>query len=163
MTSFRIMLFAAVCTMLIAPLAPPAAAHGYRVGDIRIQHPFATPTPLGASLGAAYFVSIENRGKTVDRLLRATSTVAERIEFHTSEIDAAQVTRMRALDAIELAPGATLRMRPGAGPHLMLIGLKQPLQVGQTFRMVLDFERAGRIEVRVDVQQPRSRGAAHAH
>lgn len=140
-----------------------ASAHGYRVGDIRIEHPFAPPTAPGVTQGAAYFVSIANRGRDVDRLIGATTAVADRVEFHVSDVDATQVVRMRALAAIELPANATLRLRPGTGHHLMLIGLKRPLQIGDSFRLTLEFERAGRVEVRVDVQPSRSRGTEHQH
>lgn len=163
MASNRIALARAAVAVLAVLFAASAAAHSYRVGDVRIQHPFATPTPPGAAQGAAYFVHIENRGKDSDRLVRATTAVAERVEFHATEVDASQVARMRALDGVEVPPGAKLRMQPGAGTHLMLIGLKQPLKVGETFHMTLEFARAGQVEVRVYVQQPRAGTSEHRH
>lgn len=163
MVSTRIAVVSAAIATLAALWAAPTAAHGYRVGDVRIQHPFATPTPPGATQGAAYFVHIENRSKESDRLVRATTAIAERVEFHATEVDAAQVARMRALDAVELPAGSTLQMKPGTGTHLMLIGLKQPLKAGQSFRITLHFERAGQVEVRVDVQQPRAGSQEHRH
>jgi len=67
---------------------------------------------------------------------------------------------MREVDAIVVAPGSTLQMRPGQGAHLMLIGLREPLREGATFPMTLEFERGGKAEVSVVVQQPREGGAA---
>lgn len=159
----RIALVGTALAALAVLHAPSTAAHGYRAGEVRIQHPFATPSAPGATQGAAYFVQIENRGKSADRLVRATTAVAERVEFHATTVDASQVARMRALDAVELPAGSTLQMKPGSGTHLMLIGLKRPLKAGESFRMTLEFERGGLVEVRVDVQQPRHGGTEHRH
>ncbi len=143
-----------------------AQAHGGQAGDIVITHPFATPTPPGATSGAAYFVTLENTGKVADRLLRASTPAAQRTEFHTMTVDAGGVMRMRELPDIGLTPGQPLKMRPGGGVHLMLIGLKQPLVAGDTFPLTLTFERGGRTEVSVVVQVPKPRAgeaAAHRH
>ena len=41
-------------------------------------------------------------------------------------------------------------LKPG-GLHIMLIGLKQPLVEGQSFKLLLDFEKAGKVPVEVQV------------
>lgn len=157
----------ALCTLLIALLlCPSAQAHGGQAGDIVITHPFATPTPPGARNGAAYFVTLENTGKLPDRLLSASTPVAQSIEIHTMSVDSGGVMRMRELPDIALPPGQPLKMRPGGGLHLMLVGLKQPLVAGDTFVLTLRFERGGRTEVKVVVQVPKPRtgdAAAHQH
>ena len=41
--------------LLIATgLALPAQAHDFKLGALRIDHPYALPTPQGATTGAAY-------------------------------------------------------------------------------------------------------------
>jgi periplasmic copper chaperone A len=139
-----------------------AHAHGGRAGDIEITHPFATPTPAGASNGAAYIATLENTGKQPDRLLRASTPMAQRTEVHTMAVDAGGVMRMREVGEIALAPGATVKMRPGDGYHLMLMGLKQPLKEGDSFPMTLEFERGGKAEVKVVVQVPKARAGGAA-
>ena len=67
-------------------------------------------------------------------------------------VDAQGVMRMRQVDGIALAPKASVKMRPGMGYHLMLVGLKRPLKDGEAFPMTLEFERAGKVEVKVVVQ-----------
>lgn len=143
-----------------------AAAHESKVGDVAIGHPFATPSLAGSPNGAAYFVLLENTGTRADKLLRASTPVAARVELHSMAVDARGVMRMREIDAIELPAKAKVRMRPGLGLHLMLVGLKEPLKEGATFPMTLEFERAGKAEVKVVVQTPRPRdaaGAGHMH
>lgn len=155
-----------IAALAIALVASTAAAHDYTAGDVRIQNPFATPSPPGATIGAAYFARLENRGAQADRLIGATSPVCERIELHTGKIGADGVMRMRELDGMPLAPSTIVELRPGHGNHLMLIDLKKPLVEGETFPMTLEFERGGKVQVKVVVQVPtphRHDGGEHKH
>ncbi len=137
-------------------------AHGGKAGDVEITHPFATPSIPGAANGAAYIVRLENKGKQAERLLRASTPAAQRVELHTMAMDGS-VMRMREVDDVPLAPGAKVEMRPGAGYHLMLMGLKAPLKEGESFPLTLEFERGGKVEVKVVVQVPKGAAAAGAH
>ena len=78
-------------------------------------------------------------------------------------LDSTGVMRMRALDALDLPPGAEAKTRHGGEIHLMLHELKAPLAVGDRFPLTLRFERGGEREVKVWVQQPRDVGAADPH
>ena len=152
---------AALCAVTLG-----AAAHGASVGAIAIGHPYATPSIAGTSNGAAYLASIENKGAVADRLVRASTPAAARVEIHTMNVDAQGVMRMREIEGIALAPKEKVQMKPGAGLHLMLIGLKEPLKEDASFPMTLEFEHAGKVEVKVIVGQPKPGGAAaegHMH
>lgn len=149
---------------VLASVAWAAAAHGAKVGDIAIGHPYATPSIAGSPNGAAYLASVENKGAVSDRLVRASTPAAARVEIHTMNVDAQGVMRMREIEGIALAPKEKVQMKPGVGLHLMLIGLKEPLKEDATFPMTLEFERAGKVEVKVIVGQPKpARGAASGH
>lgn len=146
----------ALVALCVAFVAPAAWAHGYEAGDIRIGHPWARPTIAGQTTGAGY-LKLENRGQAADRLLSASSTAAERVELHSMKLDG-DVMRMRALDAVELPPGATVELKPG-GDHLMLMGLKAPLEAGGSVPLKLRFERAGEVTVEVKVEKPKASAA----
>jgi len=150
-------------SLALAVIAGAAFAHGSTVGDIEIGHPYAKPSLPGTTNGAAYFATLENTGNSADRLLRASTPMATRVELHTMAVDAQGVMRMREIDGIALAPHAKIQMRPGSGMHLMLIGLKEPLKDGARFPMTLDFERAGKVEVTVIVEGDSSGGGAAGH
>lgn len=143
-------------------LAASAFGHGSHVGDIAIGHPYAPPSIPGTNNGAAYLASVENNGTVADRLVRASTPIASRVELHTMAVDAQGVMRMREVDGIALAPKAKVQMKPGSGLHLMLTGLKAPLKEDASFPMTLEFERAGKVEVKVIVGQPKPGGAASA-
>lgn len=157
----------AVALTIGASLSLGALAHDFRAGDVRIGHPFATPSLAGASSGAAYIATLENTGGKPDRLLRASTPLAGSVELHTMSIDAGGVMRMRMLEDIAVAPDKPIKMRPGMGTHFMLMGLTKPLKEGDTFPMTLEFERGGKVEVKVVVQVPKARAgeaaAAHKH
>ena len=160
----RLLARAGALILLMTSLA--AVGHDHRAGNIRVGHPYATPSLPGARTGVAYITTLENTGTQPDRLLRGSTPVAEHVELHEMNLDANGVMRMREADAIVITPKQVIRMRPGMGMHLMLIGLKQPLKEGDTFPMTMEFERAGKVDVKVVVQTPKPRadGAAeHMH
>lgn len=143
----------AVAALLLAPTL--IWAHGERIGDIVIDHPYALPTPESARTGAVYFRTLTNTGRTDDRLLGARTPAAGSVEIQRSTLDGS-VMRLRAVDGLGLPAGAELKPRHGGDTHLMLIDLKRPLRNGDRFALVLRFERAGEREVTVWVQQPRA-------
>lgn len=155
-----------LATLIVALTAAASHAQEYKAGDIAIKQPYATPTRPGASVGAAYFGGLENRGSRPDRLLRASTPASARVELHSGEIGGDGVMRMRELDSLPLPPGSTVALKPGQGNHLMLIDLKKPLAAGETFVMTLDFEHGGKVEVKVVVQESKAaggHGSGHKH
>ena len=151
---------------LVASAVGSALAHGFKAGDLAIDHPYATPTRPGMTTGAVYFRAIKNNGTEPDRLLSALTPAAATVELHRMEMDG-DVMRMRAVSAVELPANTEVRLRHGTpnGHHLMLLGLKAPLKDGDRFPVTLTFQRAGEREVMVWVQTPRNskKEAEHAH
>jgi periplasmic copper chaperone A len=115
---------------------------------IVVDQPWARATPAGAKSGAAYMTLINN-GSASDRLLAATTPVADKIQFHSVSEDNG-VSRMREMHDVVVAPGARVTFSPG-GMHVMLVGLKQPLKEGQIFPLSLTFEKAGKVDVTVSI------------
>ena len=154
----RLVLSALSCMPLVA------RAHGFRAGDLRIDHPYATPSRPGVQTGAVYFRGIENRGRVADRLLSASTPVAASVEIHQMHMDG-DIMRMRAVTALDLPAKSEVRPRHNTrnGYHLMLIGLAAPLKDGDRFALTLRFERAGEHEVQVWVQTPRAGASTHSH
>ncbi|MBP2230590.1 copper chaperone PCu(A)C [Azospirillum agricola] len=135
-----------------------ALAHDYKAGPIAIDHPWARATAPSAPNGAAYFV-LNSVGPDGDRLLSASTPVAEKAELHTHLMDNG-VMKMRPVNAIEVTPGSPAALAPG-GLHVMLLGLKQPLVKGRSFPLTLVFEKAGAATVQVDVQGAGEAAPAH--
>jgi len=137
--------------------------HDYTKGDLQIGHPYTRVTPPGAKAAGAY-LSIDNKGKAADRLLKATSPAAGSVAPHSMSMDG-NVMRMRAVPSIDVGPGASVKLAPG-GLHIMLEDLKQPLKSGDKFPLILHFEKAGQVKVDVQVQDaalPAAKASDNAH
>src|SRR5919198_1570417 len=118
-------------------IATGAAAHEYKVGALDIGHPWSRPTPKEANIAGGY-LTITNKGKAADRLIGGTSPVASQIEVHEIvDVDGMAKTRPLA-NGIEIKPGKTVELKPGA-LRIVLLGLKEPLQVGQKIKGTLVF------------------------
>jgi copper(I)-binding protein len=116
---------------------------------IVIEQPWARATPGGARTGAAYMTLINN-GPSGDRLLGATTPLADKVRFH-KETEDNGVSRMREVPTVDLEPGAKIIFKPGE-MHMMIVGLKQPLTEGKTFQLTLQFEKAGNVEVMIPIE-----------
>jgi copper(I)-binding protein len=61
------------------------------------------------------------------------------------------VMKMRLVEGgLEIKPGETVTLKPGSF-HLMLVDLKHPLKQGETVEAMLQFEKAGKVEVELPV------------
>ena len=135
--------------LLSVAVSASALAHEFKLGDLMIDRPWARASIGQAPNGAAY-MSIMTKGSETDRLLAVESDVAKRVELHNHMMEDG-VMKMRQVEAIEVAPGEPTVLRPG-GLHVMMMGLKSPLVEGESFSMTLVFEKAGRVEVEVDIE-----------
>ncbi|MFK7159618.1 copper chaperone PCu(A)C [Marinospirillum sp. MEB164] len=150
--------FIVLLASLLVLFSAAASAHDFRLGELRLVHPFATPTPPTAAVGAVY-LDIDHQGSTPRRLISARAHIAEVVELHDMSMHDG-VMQMRQLEVIALPAGEVTRMRPGGGYHLMLIGLKQPLVAGERFPLWLTFADLGEIRVEVWVESAAQGGAA---
>jgi copper(I)-binding protein len=127
-----------------------AAAEDYSVGSIQIGNPWTRATPKGSTVAGAY-MTITNKGSAPDRLVSGSSALADRFEVHSMVMDGG-VAKMRPVDGgLEIKPGETVELKPG-GLHVMLTGLKQPLDKGQKVKATLEFAKAGKVEVEYTVE-----------
>jgi copper(I)-binding protein len=125
--------------------AATAKAADYDVGSIHITTPWARATAKSASVGAAY-LTIANNGKTSDRVSCVSSDVSTQCQIHTMEM-VNGVMKMRPVDeGLEIMPGQTIMLKPG-GIHVMLSGLKHPLEPGRIAEVTLQFEQAGAVDI----------------
>ncbi|CAN1502910.1 COG2847 Copper(I)-binding protein [Rhabdaerophilaceae bacterium] len=140
-------------------LSLPAASHDYKIGDLKIDHPWSRATPGGAKV-AGGFMTITNLGATPDRLIGGSVAAASNFEVHEMKMEG-NVMKMRALEkGLEIKPGETVALKPG-GFHVMFINLSSPLREGSTIKGTLVFERAGTVEVEFKVEGRGSSGENH--
>jgi periplasmic copper chaperone A len=141
----RTIMFAALAVILNIGIS-----HAQSSNSIVIDKPFSRATPGGSQVGIGY-MSITNKGVAADRLVSASSPAAEKVQIHEMTMQNG-VMKMRELpNGLPIEAGRTVSLAPG-GNHLMLVGLKAPLKQGDKVPVTLNFEKAGKIKVTLDVQ-----------
>ncbi|WP_316184946.1 MULTISPECIES: copper chaperone PCu(A)C [unclassified Bradyrhizobium] len=127
-----------------------------KAGDLVISQAWSRATPGGAKIGGGY-LTIENKGSAPDRLVAVSGDIAGKVEIHEMAVTNGVMT-MRPLDqGLTIEPGKTVALAPG-GYHLMLMELKKPLKQGDTVPLTLQFEKAGKVAVTLDVQGVGAKG-----
>jgi copper(I)-binding protein len=144
--------------MLSKPLAFAAClliagAAVAQTGQVELKDAWARATPGKAENGAAY-LTIVSPG--ADRLVSVSTPVAKKAELHTMTTEGG-VMKMRPLAGVDVPAGQPVTLKPG-GAHIMLMGLNQPLQAGQSFPLTLSFEKAGQREVTAAIEKPGAMG-----
>jgi len=137
-------LIAPALVLLLATL--PALAAG-----LSVTNAWSRSTPPVAKVGVVYFTLTNDTGKS-DRLLKLSTSVAEKVEVHRTEV-LDGIARMREVAVLHVDAGQTLEFKPG-GMHVMLMGLRKPLVAGTAYELDLLFEVAGARKVKVLVRDP---------
>lgn len=138
-----VLLLAGICFSTTSALAKDNPGR-----SIRIQNAWSIPTFAGSKVGVGYF-DVINFGKEDDVLLSVESTAAGKVELHENVMDG-DMMQMKKLERITIPAGKTIAFAPGR-MHLMLMMLKKPLALGDTFNVTLTFEKAGDIATTLKV------------
>jgi copper(I)-binding protein len=132
-----------------AVLAASAAVSGER--PVQITDAWIRPAGKGQGGTGGYMRLTSPAGAT---LVGFATPVAATAELHEMSMEGS-VMHMRALPSVELPAGKTVSFQPG-GNHLMLMGLKKPLKVGDKVSLTLTFKgsdgKAFTQEVKVPVR-----------
>ena len=143
-----------------ALIATPAFA-----ADLTVQNGWSRPAQAG--MNGVGFMTIVNSGKKPVKLVSVETSLAGKAELHQSSMTNGVMTMRRLDQGVIIAPGGKLELASG-GYHLMLLGLKQPLKVGQKAPVTLIFEKRRRITVDLTVriaspQSLKGSGSEHHH
>jgi copper(I)-binding protein len=107
----------------------------------------------GAGGTGAVFMTLLNEGSEPDRLISAQTDVADVVEIHETRMEG-DVMKMRLLpEGLEVPAEGEVELKPG-GYHIMLIGVKHDLEVGDNFTLVLDFATSDPLTVQAQVREP---------
>jgi copper(I)-binding protein len=138
-----------------------AGADTFKVGAITVAAPWTRATPGGAKVAGGY-LKLTNAGPSADRLIGGISDIAGRLELHEMAMNNG-VMQMRPLNGgIDIKPGETVELKPG-GLHVMFMDLKRQLKQGETAKVTLEFEKAGKVEVTFKVDSIGGTSAPHKH
>jgi len=127
-----------------------AAAQDVKAGNLEISHAWSRATPGGAHVGAGY-LTIKNNGTSPDKLVGGSSQVAADIEVHEMAMKNDVMVMRPVSGGLTIPPGQSVALAPG-GYHLMLMNLKAPLKQGERVPVTLQFEKAGKVDVVLDVR-----------
>lgn len=116
-------------------------AHEIKHKGLTIVHPWTAQTIAAPPNDVAVYMKIRNLSKTADRLLGASTPQAKAVQLHTSN----NLTSL-AVVSIPIPPGSELR------PRFLLLGFAGSLDPYDSFPMTLVFEKAGRMEIAVTVE-----------
>ena len=104
----------------------------------------------------AGYATLKNEGDAPIKVLTVQSDAFRQSSIHETVVER-DVSKMRELPRIDLAPGATIEMKPG-GAHLMLQEPRHPILVGDKVHMVFLLADGTRVETYFDVVAPDAAG-----
>ena len=143
---------------LLALAAAPPHAHA-QSPTVEVSEAWARATTSSARVGGVFLTMKATGG--ADRVVSASSPVSEKVELHETIRDG-NVMRMREVPALMVPAGEAVVLKPGSY-HIMLIGLKRPLNRGETFPVTITFEKAPAVTATVTVQAAGAGGMGHRH
>lgn len=151
-------------TLLLATLlglSQISLAKGIEASDA-----WARSTVKGMTQGGG-FVVLNNTDSRDNALIgaRVSRKIADKMELHTHEVDSAtQMMKMRAVKQIPLPAQSVTKLEPSSY-HVMFLGLKKELKVGQKIPVVLKFKdgRQKRVLFTVKLSQQKQEHLHHEH
>lgn len=118
-----------------APRTDVTVSAGVRVATAVIAEPVTDER-------AALYLRVKNVGEATDTLYAVVIEGVGAISMHHTETVDGMMRMLPVDGGIELAPGGSLRMRPG-GTHVMLEGLERTLTAGDRVPITLQLRHAG--------------------
>lgn len=132
-----------------------------KVGSLELSGAMSKAMLPGQPVGGG-FITIKNDGTSDDRLVSVASPLAGRAEIHEMAM-VNDVMKMRKLDAgIVIPAGKTVELTPG-GLHFMFFNVSKPFAEGDKVPVTLTFEKAGKVDVMMDVGSAKGEQEHHQH
>ena len=120
-----------------------AGAATYRLGNLEAGQPWSRPAVAGTN-GVGY-VTLANRGKAPDTLVKIESPLAAKVEMHRTTMTG-NVMSMQKQEKVSLPAGGQVVFGP-SGYHLMLMGLTRTLKAGDEIPATLIFASGARVKI----------------
>jgi periplasmic copper chaperone A len=137
--TMRILSISATLAALLLPHT--AQAHDIKHGNLQIVHPWAHQSGAQNASTAGVYMLIRNLGQTPDRLVSASTARAGQVNLVASP-----------QGGFVIKPGQARKLSVKTG-YVRLHGLKKPLYAHDNFPLTLVFEKAGRVDVEVQVEE----------
>mgnify|MGYP001435992468 CR=1 FL=1 len=129
--------------------------HSLTVGSV-----WARATP-GQTTNGSVYLTIKNNSPHSDALIKGHSNRAARTMLHTHIMDKG-VAQMRHVNSIAIPKKSIVQLKPG-GDHIMLMGLRKPLKIGDTISLFLTFQKARSRNVTASIRKVGAMSGIHHH
>ena len=141
-----VMAFASVGALALASCSGSDNANG-----VTVESAWARMSPMSAENGAIY---MDLTAATDDALVdvAVSMDVAMMSQVHETTMNADGTMGMQEVDSVPLPAGSRVSLAPG-GYHVMLMGLKQPLKLGELVSVTLTFESGEEVVVDAEVRE----------
>ncbi|WP_314101829.1 copper chaperone PCu(A)C [uncultured Stenotrophomonas sp.] len=137
-----------VC-VLLAMCAAAASATAAEPSCVTVREGWVRLPPPGVTMAAGYG-EIHNGCRTPVTVVAAGSKAFGDVSLHeTTLVDG--VSRMRAVERLPIAPGASVALKPG-GLHLMLMQPEVALDVGRTLPLRLSLQGGSKVDATLVVR-----------
>ena len=133
------------------PVASPPPTAAPVPGQLTVAGVMARPAPLAGGNGAAYFTVLNGLDQAV-QLLSVSSPAADVTELHETVDENGVMRMMPRPEGFTVPAGGAVELKPG-GKHVMLIGLAQPLNTGDTVDLLLTFDNGDTIALTAPVAE----------
>lgn len=117
--------------------------------DVEIEGAYARASIPNVPNSAAFFVIKNNSDKDI-AITSANSDIAEKNELHT-HIKENQMLKMMKIEKLVVPAKSSLELKSG-GDHVMLMGLKKELKVGDEINLELSFSDGDKKSIKVPVK-----------
>ena len=117
--------------------------------DIEIERAYARASIPNVPNSAAFFVIKNNSDKDI-AITSANSDIAEKNELHT-HIKENKMMKMMKIEKLVVPAKSSLELKSG-GDHVMLMGLKKELKVGDEISLELSFSDGDKKSIKVPVK-----------
>ena len=130
----------------VLSIASIAAVFG---ADVEIDGAYARASIPNVPNSAAFFVIKNNSDKDI-AITSANSDIAEKNELHT-HIKENKMMKMMKIEKLVVPAKSSLELKSG-GDHVMLMGLKKELKVGDEISLELSFSDGDKKNIKVPVK-----------
>ncbi|MCW8825531.1 MAG: copper chaperone PCu(A)C [Gammaproteobacteria bacterium] len=118
--------------------------------SVMVHDAYARAMPPGQPNSGA-FMTFKNSDSSAHAVVSADSPVSKVVELHT-HIHENGMMMMRRIDQIDIPANGETVLKPG-GLHVMFIGLKHDLKVGQKVPVTLTFEDGSKQDIEAPVRK----------
>jgi len=118
--------------------------------DMSVESPYVRAIPPGQTISAA-FMLLKNSSDVEIALIKADSDIADAVELH-EHIKENGMMKMRQVTQIAIAANGETALKPG-GYHIMLIGLKKEIKLGDEIDITLSFDNDTQQTIKAKVKK----------